>query len=261
MQYFSKGGMIQLKFPAHIGDRIELTHLSSATHRTLSENNYNSQLLDFDEVDMVKLSMPIFENRIIPLEVGDEYQLCFYTENGLYQCRARVENRYKEKNMHMMDMRLLSQIRKFQRRNFYRLDCEMDIKYRTLEAEEQKVLQQLADKWPSSKELEEGIVEPLDPMEFVWNEGVVADLSGGGVRFRCKNEIKKGMVIEIIVHLAFQNESMPVHFLLRVISCERAEIDRNTYEIRGMFEYLNEREREIIVQYVFEEQRRRIRKE
>ena len=86
MQYFSKWGMIQLKFPAHIGDRIELTHLSSATHRTLSENNYNSQLLDFDEVDMVKLSMPIFENRIIPLEVGDEYQLCFYTENGLYQC-------------------------------------------------------------------------------------------------------------------------------------------------------------------------------
>ena len=155
-----------MKMPANVGDRIELTHVSSATHRTLSENNYNSQLLDFDETGMAKLSMPIFENRIIPLEVGDEYQLCFYTESGLYQCRGRVEKRYKEKNMYMMDMLFLGEIMKFQRRNYYRLDCDMNIEYRTLEPEEQKVLQQLADKWPTTKELKEGTVEPLDPMEF-----------------------------------------------------------------------------------------------
>lgn len=250
-----------MKMPANVGDRIELTHVSSATHRTLSENNYNSQLLDFDETGMAKLSMPIFENRVIPLEVGDEYQLCFYTESGLYQCRGRVEKRYKEKNMYMMDMRFLSGLKKFQRRNYYRLNCDMDIEYRTLEPEEQRMLQQLADKWPTTKDLEKGIVEPLDPMEFTWNEGTVADLSGGGVRFRCKDEIPAGTVIEIIVHLSFQNGNMPIHFLLRIISCESAEIDRKTYEIRGMFEYLNEREREIIVQYVFQEQRRRMRKE
>ncbi len=250
-----------MKIPVSIGDRIELTHEASATHRTLSKNVYNSQLLDLDGTDLAKLSMPIFENRLIPLETGDEYQLCFFTRSGLYQCRGKVEKRYKENNMHVMDVRFLSQIKKYQRRNYYRLSCDMDIKYRMLDPEEQKVLQQLADQWPDSDVPKEGIVEPLDPMEFEWNEGTVADLSGGGVRFRCKDEFESGMIIEIIVHISFKNSNLPVHFLLRVISCEVSETDRRTYEIRGRFEYLNERERDIIIQYVFEEQRRRLRKE
>lgn len=250
-----------MKMPATIGDRIELTHEASATRRALSEHKYSSQLLDFDEINLAKLSMPIYENRLIPLEVGDEYQLCFFTQAGLYQCRGRVENRYKENNMHVMDVRFLTEIKKFQRRNYYRLDCDLDIKYRMLEPEEQKVLQQLADRWPDSEEIKEGIVEPLDPMEFEWNDGMVSDLSGGGVRFRCKDEFEPDTIIEIIVHLSFKNSNMPIHFLLKVISCQPSEMDRRTYEVRGTFEYLNEREREIIVQYVFEEQRKRLRKE
>lgn len=250
-----------MKMPVAIGDRIELTHEASAARRALSEHKYSSQLLDFDEINLAKLSMPIFENRLIPLEVGDEYQLCFFTQTGLYQCRGRVENRYKENNMHVMDMRFLSEIKKYQRRNYYRLNCDLDIKYRMLEPEEQKVLQQLADQWLDSERIEEGIVEPLDPMEFVWNEGTVSDLSGGGVRFLCKDQFEPGTIIEVIVHLFFKNKDMPFHFLLRVISCENSETDRRTYEIRGTFEYLNERERDIIIQYVFEEQRRRLRKE
>ena len=250
-----------MKMPATIGDRIELTHEASATRRALSEHKYSSQLLDFDEINLAKLSMPIYENRLIPLEVGDEYQLCFFTQAGLYQCRGRVENRYKENNMHVLDVRFLTEIKKYQRRNYYRLDCNLDIKYRMLEPEEQKVLQQLADRWPDSEEVKEGIVEPLDPMEFEWNDGTVSDLSGGGVRFRCKDEFEPETIIEIIVHLSFKNSNMPIHFLLKVISCQPSEMDRRTYEVRGTFEYLNEREREIIVQYVFEEQRKRLRKE
>ncbi len=250
-----------MKMPVAIGDRIELTHEASALRRALSEHKYSSQLLDFDEINLAKLSMPIFENRLIPLEVGDEYQLCFFTQTGLYQCRGRVENRYKENNMHVMDMRLLSEIKKYQRRNYYRLSCDLDIKYRMLEPEEQKVLQQLADQWLDSERIEEGIVEPLDPMEFVWNEGTVSDLSGGGVHFLCRDQFEPGTIIEVVVHLFFKNKNMPLHFLLRVISCETSEIDRRIYEIRGTFEYLNERERDIIIQYVFEEQRKRLRKE
>ena len=250
-----------MKIPAQIGDRIELTHEASATRRALSEVKYTSQLLDFNEINLAKLSMPIFENRLIPLEVGDEYMLCFFTQSGLYQCRGRIEKRYKDKNTHVMDVRFLNEIRKFQRRNYYRLDCNLDIKYRMLGLREQKVLQQMADRWQNSETVKKGIVEPPDPMEFEWNDGIVLNLSGGGVRFRCGDEAEPGRIFEIIIRLSSKNSYMPIHFLLKVITCETSEVDRHTYEIRGAFEYVNERERDILIQYVYEEQRRRLRKE
>ena len=49
-----------MKIPAQIGDRIELTHEASATRRALSEVKYTSQLLDFNDINLAKLSMPIF---------------------------------------------------------------------------------------------------------------------------------------------------------------------------------------------------------
>lgn len=65
-----------------IGDRIELTQTKSTLNRKLSDNKYASQLLDYDGIRTLKISVPLCEGRVVPLDVGDEYQLCFFTFQG-----------------------------------------------------------------------------------------------------------------------------------------------------------------------------------
>ena len=68
----------------NIGDKIELTHVKSAYRRKLSDRTYGSKLLDYDGFREAKVSMPIYEGKIVPLELGDEYDLCFFTSFGFF---------------------------------------------------------------------------------------------------------------------------------------------------------------------------------
>ena len=67
-----------------IGDKMDLHHIYSAMGGLLAEKTYTSQLLDFDGIRHAKILMPIVGNRVVPLELQDEYELLFYTEKGMY---------------------------------------------------------------------------------------------------------------------------------------------------------------------------------
>ena len=54
-----------MKITFEIGDRIEMTHIKSAMGLKLSEKKYGSQVLDYDGGQMVKVAMPIYENRVV----------------------------------------------------------------------------------------------------------------------------------------------------------------------------------------------------
>ena len=81
--------------------------------------------------------MPTIQNRIIPLEVGEEYVLCFYTSKGLYKCKARIKSRGKEQNIFILILEFLTTLEKHQRRKFYRLACTSAIKARQFTKEEE----------------------------------------------------------------------------------------------------------------------------
>ena len=244
-----------------IGDRIELTQYSSVTGRKVSEKKYGSMLLDFDGIRTVKLSMPIIEGRVIPLETGDEYQLCFFTNSGMYQCLGRIEKRYTDNKLHIMEVVLLNELKKFQRRKFYRLDCMFPIKYRVITDVEVLLKERLAKddfETPEDKEICKGAYEKICKN---WEEGTVSDISGGGIRFHSKNELKKNTKMEVMLPLSFSNGIVPVKFIMNVITCTYFEGSRNAYEIRGEFENVKDSDRETVIRYVFEEQRRRMSKE
>lgn len=216
-----------------IGDRIKMTQVASAMGRVLSENTYTSQVLDFDEIRTVKIAMPIFEGKIVPLEIGDDYELIFYTKAGLYQCIAKVQKRYTEELMHVMDLVLQTELVKYQRRQYYRLDCMMTFRYKV----------------------------PEDGEDNCWKDGVITDLSGGGIRFQCKEEIGEGCHLEVKIPLSFPEEIVPIQFQTKVIECKKMDMNPTMFEIRGEFIEVSDLEREKVIQYIFEEQRRRMRKE
>ena len=236
-----------MKVAFAIGDRIELIHIKSAIGRKVSDKKYGSQVLDFDGDRTAKIAMPISEGKVIPLEIDDDYNLCFFTNSGLYQCTAQIKKRYTENRMYVMDVIFLTPLKKFQRRKFYRLDCLFPIRYRIVPKEQ----------FEKKNEAE----QDNENEEILWEEGTISDLSGGGIRFHGNVECKKEDLVEIVLPLSLQSGIVPLSLYMKVVSCVHFKGSRVAYETRGEFLNINEKERETVIKYVFEEQRRRLRKE
>ena len=236
-----------MKVAFAIGDRIELIHIKSAIGRKVSDKKYGSQVLDFDGDRTAKIAMPISEGKVIPLEIDDDYNLCFFTNSGLYQCTAQIKKRYTENRMYVMDVIFLTPLKKFQRRKFYRLDCLFPIRYRIVPKEQ----------FEKKNEAE----QDNEKDEILWEEGTISDLSGGGIRFHGNVECKKEDLVDIVLPLSLQSGIVPLSLYMKVVSCVHFEGSRVAYETRGEFLDINEKERETVIKYVFEEQRRRMRKE
>ena len=228
-----------MKVAFAIGDRIELIHIKSAIGRKVSDKKYGSQVLDFDGDRTAKIAMPISEGKVIPLEIDDDYNLCFFTNSGLYQCTAQIKKRYTENRMYVMDVIFLTPLKIFQRRKFYRLDCLFPIRYRIVPKEQ----------FEKKNEAE----QDNEKDEILWKEGTISDLSGGGIRFHGNVECKKEDLVEIVLPLSLQSGIVPLSLYMKVVSCVHFEGSRVAYETRGEFLNINEKERETVIKYVFEE--------
>ena len=103
-----------------LGDKLELETIDNSKGRNdLSEKkNYRSQVYDIVSEDQIKIAMPMEQGKVILLPVDGEYNICFYTQTGLYQCLARVIDRYKSDNIFVLVMELTTDIRKSQRREY-----------------------------------------------------------------------------------------------------------------------------------------------
>ena len=102
---------------------------------------YSSMVSDILSDDQLEILMPMEKSKLILLPVNAEYDLYFYTEAGLYQCFVKVIDRYKQNNQFILCLELTSNLRKFQRREYYRLGCALEMNARPLEKEEIKAMQ------------------------------------------------------------------------------------------------------------------------
>lgn len=244
----------------NVGDRIELTHVKSALRRKVTENTYTSQLLDYDGLRTAKISMPIYEGKVIPLELEDEFDLCFFNAAGLYRCRAKVIKRLREGNIHMAMMTFLSLPKKYQRRQFYRLDCHIPVRYRVISEQEKTLRDFLNTTVFEDPALMEAYERKLEEYQKGAQEAVLTDISGGGIRFQCRQVVEPGDLVEVEIPLAMPDGMRSFQSVVKVVS----QIDlpgENNSEERCEFDHIGRQEREMIVKYVFEEQKRRLRKE
>ena len=246
-----------------IGDKIDLRKIShrNKDNEEYEEKIYVSQLLEFISNNEALIAMPIINGRVIPLYVNDLYQLCFYTKNGLYQCKAVITSRSKENNIYTSTVTFLSDFEKYQRRNYFRLDCILDIEYRLLTPEEfQQMQNPIVDKSSASDDKGE-YMEGLDEIQAFWEEGTVVDISGGGMRFISQTVFNLGDKLRIKLFSDGQSINGEQIVLGTVISSTRIPNKSGIIENRVSFVKISNEQREAIVKYIFQEQRRIRRKE
>lgn len=244
-----------------IGNKINMIRLEDSLGVKTKQKQYVSQLLDVDsEKRIAKISMPIENKVIVPLEIGDVYRIVIYTSNGLYQCTSKILKRYRENSLYVLDIHFTSGLEKYQRRQYYRLICDMDVSHR-MQTREEIILQDrlVADNFDTQEQKQECIDE-LANMDFVWEKGRVIDISGGGIKFNSPVKYESDDIIVLkIVAAGLGSESCVIN--LKVLqSAKKNSPSGRTYEIRGEFVDINNVMRENLIKYIFEEQRKLIKK-
>ena len=230
----------------NVGDRIDIEAIVRGTDTATEKKMYKSQVFDFESEDRIKIAMPMEQGRLILLPVDEEYNLCFYTPNGLYQCIGRVADRYKSDNIFVLVMDLVTDLRRYQRREYYRLNCVLDMKSTMIN---QQDVSSLSEK-----------VHFIDT-DLTFDNGTMVDISGGGARFISRVKYPKDCNILFAFDL-FVNDRLTSYKLLgKVLLSQEIEGRNGEYEHRIMFVNIMNDDRESIIKYIFEEERKIRRRE
>lgn len=231
-----------------IGNKIELTRSAAAENIDDARNKrmYISQIVDIIDEDKMKIGMPMEQGKVIPLPINARLDACFYTSHGLYQGRIIVTDRYKEGQIFILVVELVSSLKKYQRRQYFRLGCVIDIKYR-------KIFDEEVEEYAQNNNM---IIEADDFME-----GTALDISGGGIRFVSEEQLEKDRDIFIVLEITYEDQTKTYGLLGKVIMSYQAKSREDLYEHRVEFINMQGGVRESLIKYIFEEERRQRQKQ
>ncbi len=239
-----------------VGDKIDIRLVQQIESTDKSKEIpevYRSQVLDIKENGNFEIAMPTEKGRLILLPLGVRFEFVFYSYNGsLYRSIGQIVERYKKDGFYMLEVQLRTTLEKFQRREFYRYNCAIDFVFYELE-EEQKNMNSADD-----------IIRDMAAGELKMQsyQGVMVDLSGGGMKFRSPQELKPGD--RVLVRLRLTNDKMDrqFHIIGSVIANVVVHTSANVlYESRIKFHIEDDKIREEIIRYIFEEERKNRQKE
>ncbi len=217
-----------------IGQKIDITrYYGNPFQQVGEEKSFASQLLEIRDELHIQVTMPMEGGKMVLLDVGERFNLYFYTVLGVYHCIAEVEGRSRTEQIYTVDLVFLSELERYQRRQFYRLNCVVDMAYETPEGVEREKLR----------------------------SGIIIDISGGGVRFNSHKQFKLGDELVLYFRLQTKEETKDFALPSKVISSSPMKNKDVGYENRVEFKDISENDREDIVKYIFREERRRRKRE
>ena len=231
-KYLRPGDKVEIQFAQRVA--------SSDNQVELKKKIYMSKINQILSEDKVEVLMPIEQSKMVLLPRNATGDLIIYTSNGLFQCKVKVGDRYKSENIFLQVLNLFSGIKKYQRREFYRYSCSVPLFCRVLTEEEKKSL--------------------------VWDETLkgnacqVLDLGGGGVRFVTDEPFEKEELIVCFLELETRKGNKEIQAVGKVLSSSLVKDSTRFYEIRVQFEKISNAMREQIVQFIFDDERKRRKK-
>lgn len=199
------------------------------------------------------LSHPIHQGQLFMLTRNSQYYFRFFIENlGMFLFKGTVEGRINYDNLPSIIVTLASEIKKVQRRKFFRVHFLSSgyLQYEKPLSEEDvsKRKAVLEKKFKTQNDI---LVEEV---EVVKEKFETLDLSGGGIRIVSKNQHEIGEEVKG----AFKISSVWVDFKGEVLRVDKN--DNGSFNIGIKFLELDSATQSRIVSYVFEIERNLIKK-
>ncbi len=213
-----------------IGNRVEIflntENYKSVRYTSLVEENY--------EDGKLLLYIPMMYGKIIKLPVEEEYAFHFVTETGILKYNAVIKEYVYMDDFNFMIIEIKSEIEKVQRREFFRFDCVLPLKFIKISDDEDKAEQDA---------------------DFL--EGTIKDLGEGGIRFLSNEDIEVGEKCKFFITLNYECAVVKGDIL------HKQEYPKSNfkYQYRTQFFDLSKEEKDKILKYIFFEQRFKARKD
>ena len=185
------------------------------------KGSYQSKIAAVED-NQIKILPPYNDGGIVPLRSGREINILYTGKDAAYKFKTRVIDRIKE-NIPLLIIEPPEQIVRIQRRDFFRLDVKIDVKYRKLDEERKPLEEYIATK--------------------------TCDLSGGGARIVLESDLEEEDIVELLIDID-EIKNIPL----------RCKV-RETYNLpngkaAGLeFIEINRKVRDLIIGWLFDYQR------
>ena len=166
-----------------------------------------------------------------------------YGKKGIVGSKFVVVGRMKEGNIFLADMELQQPLKKIQRREYFRHNSRIPANYHMISPEEALSF------------------STEDILRIPWKKGVFLNIVGGGVKMisDCIEEEEKPVLLQFQITYEGAIETMVVYG--RMIESRQNPNNNLVYDHRIEFEHIEDKEREKIIHYIFDEERKKIPKE
>lgn len=202
---------------------------------------YRTSVYDVLEDGKLELVMPMERTKLVLLPVDGEYDVCFFSHGGMYRADVRIVDRQKINGIYILVVEMISNLHKFQRREYYRFNCVVDMTARELTEQELNAFAQ-------------GRTDLIPEKDMT--KGVIVDISGGGTRFVSRQKFNEDSVILMRFDLPIMESERPFLLAAKVVYSGEIENRTNEYENRVKFEFIDTATREEIIKYIFDEERK-----
>ena len=225
------------------GDKLEMKSTQEVVLPDGEEGTklYKSTVYDILDDGKVEIVMPMEHGKLVLLPVEGEYEVCFFTNGGMYRAEVRIVDRQKINTTYVLITELISNLHKYQRREYYRFNCVIEMQAKEMTKSETDAFGKRLGYLISENDL---------------IKGVIVDISGGGLRFVSRQSFAPDSVLYLKFSLNIGGKDKPFTLAARVISSKEIENRINEYENRIKFLYMDNITREEIIKYIFDEDRK-----
>ncbi|HHY77112.1 MAG TPA: hypothetical protein GX498_01215 [Clostridiales bacterium] len=220
--------MVAINLPFKIGDKVNVRVANKP-----SNSSYVSQVTDICQDDIIEISFPMHKNKTIYFINGERLKVVVGKKEAVYEVETVVIGKRYE-NIPVIRLKIISKPLKIQRRNYYRLKIVIPIHYRTIDSSKQK-----------------------DSESKEYKEGVLLDISEGGIMFCTKEDIKENDLLEIVMDI---NKNKKMIFIGNIIRKQLNEEKTDLYEYGVKFNELSKHDRNALAKFIFTEQRKLLKK-
>jgi c-di-GMP-binding flagellar brake protein YcgR len=231
---------ISIAYINTVGERISMQEVNKflyigARINLLVMNNYNqsqyvSRVDNINEDGSIDVLIPISKRKIVYINNDTALKVIIASEGAIYEFKAEIVEKLFGV-VPLLRLKRVSDIQKIQRRNYFRLKATNKFKIRKV----------------------------INLKEAIYNEYfevTMVDISGGGLAFNAEIELDINDLIEVNMDL----NSKTINLLGKIVRADKDEDKAKMFSYGVNFEKIAEIERNVIMRYIFEEQRKLAKK-
>ena len=232
---------------------IRLVQEASRQEKQNSDVNYFvSRIYDITDDGFLELDMPTRSGKLLLLPVNVRYEFIIFSDKGMYKTDGIIVERFKRGNFYLLKAKITGKLEKFQRREYYRLNCLMPLLFKGMD-------DQVAD-IDDMSEIYGFLDDPEEDLKHPKISGMIVDISGGGLRAVSEQKIEDVNYCFLEFFIQVHGEEQKIELLAKLIAVQKVPESKN-YSYRFKFLFKETKMQETIIRFIFEEERKIRKKE